>query len=150
MVWPISRILGWVHQIEAELGTPYNVDDLDGIAERIASLAAQFSSSINAYASAKWYLAAAEAHSYDIVWGKIKAMDPETAREMRGVASSQNVKKYIHDRCADLIWLEAQTERYNKAIAHTIDALRSILSKGKEDRKIAAYSQQVSNRADER
>lgn len=143
MVWGINDILKWVQTIEAELGTPYNLDNMDTVAERMASLCVHYSSSVNAYASAQWYLAAARANSYEVVWQRVKNQDQQVLREMSGVASSTNVKNYVRDRCADLIWLEAQTERLNSAITHSIDALRSILSKGKVEMQVSSYAQNM-------
>lgn len=143
MVWPVRSILQWIYEIKHELENPYNTADMDAIVQRIAKLAAQYSSSVDALASAKWYLAQAQAESFDYVWKRIKAQDSEIMRELRGVASSQNVKAYIQNRCADLVWLETSTERLNSAITHNVDALRSILSKGKVDMQINAYAQQV-------
>lgn len=143
MVWPIRNMLVWINDIKGILDEPVPYSDMEAVAERLALLASHYSSSVDVLASAKWYLSAARAESFDFVWKRVKSQDPEMMRELRGVASSSNVKSYVSDRCADLIWLETTAERLNSAITHSVDALRSLLSKGKVDKQISAYSQQV-------
>ena len=146
MVWSVRDMLIWIEEVKVILGTPVNYSDMDEVSQRISILSSHLSSSVDVLASAKWFLATARGQSFEFAWNKVKAQDRETMQVLNGVASSTNVKAYITDRCADLIWLETSADRINSAIVHSVDALRSLLSKGKVDKQVNAYAENVRRR----
>jgi len=133
-VWNLTDILGWLNTIEAEIATPYHSEDIDSIQERILSLANHFSASSQVCASATWYLKAARAYQYELIAKAIKGK--ELPSDFAGITSATNIKIYIADRCADLEALKVRADRMNASITHSIDALRTVISKAKTEMQI--------------
>jgi len=146
MVWSIRDMLIWIEEVKEILGTPVNYSDMDDVSQRISILSSHLSSSVDVLASSKWFLSIARAQSFEFAWKKVKAQDREIMQVLNGVASATNVKAYIADRCADLIWLETSADRINSAIVHSLDALRSLLSKGKVDKQVSAYAENLNRK----
>lgn len=113
-----------------------NTDDGEAIAGMIADLLALFSSSTNVCASANWYYEAAMRAEYEHVVTAIKTK--EIPPELKPLTAPSVISKYISARCADFLYIRSKSERVNASITHTLDALRSVLSKLKTDMQVQA------------
>jgi len=91
-------------------------------------------------AAAKFYLAEVHKAQFDevayIIQGKKhdKALNPD----VKPLIGTMALKEYIKNRCSQFIWLESKCSDLRSALVHSIDALRSALSKEKTMEQIAA------------
>jgi hypothetical protein len=89
-------------------------------------------------ASAKWWREHQYKIEYKAVYERyVRAEQPDHSRTF--VAASV-LRDYINSRVGEWSSIVSRAERQNAAITHSLDALRSILSHLKEERKISNYS----------
>lgn len=132
-LWSIETIFAFFDQYERMAGEPINTDDGQAVANRLAEFIPMLSASTNVCAAAKWYADAAYKEQFDLMADNIKKAKAE-GLPIEGMASPSVVGQYIKSRCAEFNALQERAGRINAAITHTLDALRSLLSKIKTDK----------------
>lgn len=139
-IWSIEDIFAFFDQADAFLSEAINTDDGDAISQRIALLVSMFYPSTNVCAAAKWYTEAAKEQAYRDFADKLRERAGETHKPL--VAASV-LKLFIESQSAEFQAMQVRADRLNAAITHTVEALRSILSRVKEERRIASYSANI-------
>lgn len=142
-VWSIKSIFEFFDQVDSILKEPVNSGDIEGITQAIATLLTLYPASSDVCASADWYLSEAYRLEYEIILKGLNGRGDEMSREAKKVTSASNLKEYINSRLADWHYIKRRADRLNSAITHSLDGLRSILSKEKESMRIANYATQV-------
>ena len=137
-IWAIQDIVDFAQETESFLTSEINVDDGDEIAGRIAMCINTIPSLNNALASAKWYAEAAYKMEYEDVWSRMITDDAP-----RAMLAASVLKDYIKSRTSEFQALLLRLEKLNSGTIHTLEGLRSILSKIKEDRRAASYGQNL-------
>lgn len=137
-IWAIQDVIAFAQETESFLTSEINVDDPDEIAGRIAMCINTIPSANNALAAAKWYTEAAYKMEYEAVWNKLTTDD--VARPM---LAASVLKDYIRSRTAEFIAVLTRVEKLSSGLIHTLEGLRSILSKLKEDRRASSYGQNL-------
>lgn len=133
-VWSLPEIFAFFDRIEAVMSEKLNTDDGDAVSTMIADLLSLFSSSTNVCASASWYYEAALRAEYEYVVSAVKTK--EIPPDLKPLTAPSVLSKYINARCADFLYIRTKADRVNALITHTLDALRSVLSKLKTDMQV--------------
>ncbi len=138
-IWAIDDILKFADQADRILSLTIQGDNPDEIVDRIAALISLYPSSASALSSAEYWRhleyrkASNEVYqAYMQKTGDDKFKNP--------LASPSVMKDYINSRIAEFHAMETRMNRINAAITHSMEAMRSILSHLKEERKIQNYS----------
>ena len=139
-IWPMESIYNFQDQLESFLGVTIGADNPEEIADRMAALLVFYPSSAMALASAKYWQAYTYRTEYNTAYKRTTQIDPG---EAKAFFTPSILKEYINSRTAEYMALVTRCERGNSAITHTLDALRSILSHLKEERKIQNYAGQA-------
>jgi hypothetical protein len=137
-LWAMADILTFAQETESFLTSEINVDDPDEIAGRIAMCINAIPSLNNALAAAKWYAEAAYKMEYEKVWNTMITDDVP-----RPMLAASVLKDYIKSRTSEFLAILVRIEKLNSGTIHTLEGLRSILSKLKEDRRAASYGQNL-------
>lgn len=137
-VWSVEQMVEWMDELDTALMTPYREDDPDDMENRMLLMANQYAASCNVCASAKWYLSMVHKHHYEqvVLVLKEKKDNATLSPDIKGAVAPANLKDYIKSRCADFIWLSERADRLNSAITHSIDAMRTALSRAKVERQL--------------
>jgi hypothetical protein len=139
-IWPMESIYEFQEQLEGFLGVTVGADNPEEIVDRMAALLVFYPSSAMALASAKYWQAYKYRNEYNAAYKRSTQVDPGQGKPF---LTPSILKEYISSRTAEEMALVTRCERGNSAITHTLDALRSILSHLKEERKIQNYAGQV-------
>lgn len=140
-VWSIQNIFDLFDQITQTLEEEVPADNGDAVASKISELLLLYPSSCDALASCVWYAETAYRDAYNAVYLSVKGiLGSDTPAELKGLLSASVVNAYIKSRTADFQYMRERAERLNRAITHALDALRSLLSSIKEDKKISNYA----------
>lgn len=137
-IWEKEQILSFLDQADRLLEITLNGDNPEEVIDRMAHIITLFPSSSNAVASAKWW----REHQYKIEYKQVyeRYVRAEQPDHSRTFVSASILKDYINARVGEWTSIVSRAERQNAAITHSLDALRSILSSLKEERKISNYS----------
>ena len=119
--------------LEEEVDT----QDMEAISEKLSEYRVWFSYLIDAVPSAKWYYQTMYNHHYQEALLKVKNGKEKL---YAGFSSPSMLKDYMKSKCADFIWLESKADRMYSALVHSIDVLRSQLSKQKEIYKVEMFN----------
>jgi hypothetical protein len=136
-IWSIESVFEFLNQADEALALPINTDSGEEVADRIAEFVNMFSASANVMAACKWYEQAAIEQVYREEALKMKDRAGETYKSF---VSPSVLNKYIAARTAEFQALYTRAERTNAAITHSMEGLRSILSKLKVDKQIENYA----------
>lgn len=117
-------------EIQEFLESHYNADVADAAVDRMTTAEAYMSLSAKMLADAKYHLREIEESS--IIEGTTKAI--------AGKWATTTTNKYIDSLTRDYGYLVDWTERQNRACTHCIDSCRTIISKLKEESRLAGYS----------
>lgn len=140
-IWQMENILQFVKETQDFFSQEIDTDNGDEIAYRIAWCISSLSASTNAVASAKWYAQAAYRMEYENIAKEM--VERAKNKGVRDLVPPSILKDYITSRTAEFIAVQAMTERINATITHSMEGLRSILSKLKEDKKASTYAGQL-------
>lgn len=137
-IWSKESILGFLEQADKLLEITINGDNPEEVIDRMSVIITMFPSSSNALASAKWW----QAYTYKIEYNEAykKYVNAQQPGESKTFVAPSVLKDYINARTGEWVSIVTRCERVNAAITHTLDALRSILSHLKEERKISNYA----------
>ena len=136
-IWSIESVFEFLAMADELIARPIDTDDGDGLANRIAELTALFPASYNTLAACKWYEQSAYKYEVHLYADELKQRAGEVHKPL--VAPSI-LRDYLKSRTAELQALYERADRTNAALTHTIEGMRSILSKVKEDRRHAAFA----------
>jgi hypothetical protein len=139
-LWDIAAVFEFLNQADEALALPINTDSGEEVANRLAELIALFPSSCNVMAACRWYEQAAIEQVYREEALKMKERAGET---YKAFVSPSVLNKYITARTAEFQALYTRAERTNAAITHSMEGLRSILSKLKVDKQIENYATNI-------
>jgi len=140
-IWPINECQQVLEQIEQILTAKVDSSNGDAIAQTIGDLIAFYPSSSDVVSSLKWHQETAYRKEFEHIANYLKQGKGKAETAPLQVPSI--LKDYIKSRTADTQALLVKAERINAAITHSIEGLRSILSKLKEERKISSYQQHI-------
>lgn len=138
-VWEIFAIFSFFEGIEEVLNQKVDSSNPSEISDRIGELIGYYSSSSQVCASAEWYRNSVYKHEYNRVFDVLK--DKEIPKDLKGMTSPSMLKEYIKSRIADFEYVQTRADRINRAITHTIDGLRSMLSNAKNERSMSRHAQ---------
>lgn len=129
---PLSDVLRFVVSVQTLIETPY-ADNGDAVMNRISDLLSLYPQSANAIASAKWHRDTVLKEVIEDMLRKAKDSDEGAIRAFK---TPSVIKQLAEARTAELNSLLVLTERLNSTITHSLDALRSVLSNLKEERRV--------------
>ena len=133
---PLSDVLRFVVSVQTLIETPYQ-DNGDAVMERMGDLLSLYPQSANAIASAKWHRDTVLKEVIEDMLIKARANDEDAIRAFK---TTSVIKQLAEARTAELNSLLVLTERLNSTITHSLDALRSVLSNLKEERRVQGYA----------
>ena len=133
---PLSDVLRFVVSVQTLIETPYQ-DNGDAVMNRISDLLSLYPQSANAIASAKWHR---DTVLKEVIEGMLKKASENDADAIRAFKTPSVIKQLAEARTAELNSLLVLTERLNSTITHSLDALRSVLSNLKEERRVQGYA----------
>jgi formate dehydrogenase maturation protein FdhE len=136
-VAPLSDVLRFVLSVQTLIETPYQ-DNGEAVMNRISDLLSLYPQSANAIASAKWHRDTVLKDILEDMLRKAKDNDEDAIRAFK---TPSVIKQLAEARTAELNSLLVLTERLNSTITHSLDALRSVLSNLKEERRVQGYAQ---------
>lgn len=134
---PLSDVLRFVVSVQTLIETPYQ-DNGEAVMNRISDLLSLYPQSANAIASAKWHR---DTVLKDVIESMLKKASENDADAIRAFKTPSVIKQLAEARTAELNSLLVLTERLNSTITHSLDALRSVLSNLKEERRVQGYAQ---------
>lgn len=137
-IWSIESIFAFFEQFDELASTPLNTDDGNAVSDRIADFLQLYPASVNVNASAVWYRDAAYKQEYHRIADGMKERANKT--ELQNLTSASVLREYIRSRCMEFNAMHERATRVNAAIAHSLDALRSLLSNIKTDKQISQYA----------
>lgn len=140
-IWPVNECQQVLEQIDEILTARVDSSNGDAIAQTIGDLIAFYASSSDVVSSLKWHQETAYRREFEIIAKYLK--EGNAKAETLPLQVPSILKDYIKSRTADTQALLVKAERSNAAITHSIEGLRSILSKLKEERKINSYQHNV-------
>jgi hypothetical protein len=136
-IWSIESVFEFLNQADEALALPINTDQGEEVADRLAELIALFPASCNVVAACKWYEQAAYKQEFHMYAEELKSRAGDTYKHL---TAPSVLRDYLKSRTAEFQALYTRAERTNAAITHSMEGLRSILSKIKEDRRISNYA----------
>jgi formate dehydrogenase maturation protein FdhE len=136
-VAPLSDVLRFVLSVQTLIETPYQ-DNGEAVMNRISDLLSLYPQSANAIASAKWHRDTVLKDVIEEMLRKAKDNDEDAIRAFK---TPSVIRQLAEARTAELNSLLVLTERLNSTITHSLDALRSVLSNLKEERRVQGYAQ---------
>jgi len=136
-LWDIAAVFEFLNQADEALALPINTDQGEEVADRLAELIALFPASCNVVAACKWYEQAAYKQEFHMYAEELKSRAGDTYKHL---TAPSVLRDYLKSRTAEFQALYTRAERTNAAITHSMEGLRSILSKLKVDKQIENYA----------
>jgi formate dehydrogenase maturation protein FdhE len=134
---PLSDVLRFCISVQTLIETPYQ-DNGEAVMNRISDLLSLYPQSANAIASAKWHR---DMILKDVIEEMLRKAKDNDEDAIRAFKTPSVIKQLAEARTAELNSLLVLTERLNSTITHSLDALRSVLSNLKEERRVQGYAQ---------
>ena len=135
-ITPLSDVLRFVVSVQTLIETPYQ-DSGEAVMNRMSDLLFLYPQSANAIASAKWHR---DTVLKDVLEDMLRKARDNDEDAIRAFKTPSVIKQLAEARTAELNSLLVLTERLNSTITHSLDALRSVLSNLKEERRVQGYA----------
>ena len=139
-IWGIDQVFEVLEYTEDFLCARVNTESGEAIAAKLEECISLYASSANVLAACRWYMDAAFRQEVHLYADELKSRAGDTFKPL--VAPSI-LNAYLKSRCAEWSALYTRAERQNAGLTHSMEGLRSLLSKLKEDKRIQNFAGQM-------